>query len=109
MSVGAFISNPVNKNEIGLYIPVATESFYRKAWLSGSEELRLKYIPLFSNGIDIKKEELFLIQDELKQLRIWAKEKLDKEDCERIVKRINFIDRELPKLFLRKDTVVFIG
>lgn len=109
MSVGAFISNPINEDEISLYIPVSTESFYKKVWLSASEELKLNYIPLFSNGIDIKKEELFLIQKELKKLKMWAKKHLDKEDCKRIVNRINYIDRRLPKLFLREDTIVFIG
>ena len=109
MSVAAFISNPINCWETDLYVPLATEAFFNKVWLPGSQALYLEWIPYFSNGIDVTKADLPQIQEELAKLEIWAENSLPRNDYEQLRQRINFIARELPKLFTREDIIVFIG
>ncbi|MEM8676926.1 MAG: hypothetical protein AAGF83_24195 [Cyanobacteria bacterium P01_G01_bin.67] len=66
MSVCAFISNPQDDSESSSNIPFASEPFFKQVWLPASQELELKWIPLFSNGIDITKTDLPLVIEEIK-------------------------------------------
>ena len=77
--------------------------------MSGSQALDLKWIPYFSHGIDVTKTNLPQIQEELLKLKIWAETSLLEKDREQFSQRIDFIERELPKLLAREDVIVFIG
>ncbi len=109
MSVYAFILNPINRQEKSLSFPVATESFFYKVWMLGCKSLRLSWIPLFATGIDVTKEDLFSLQIELQLLKKWAKNNLCENKFEQIEARINLCEKQLPKMFIRKDAIVFMG
>lgn len=109
MSICAFILNPVDEIEESLNIPVASEEFFSRVWNKGCQELELNWIPIFSSGIDILKEDLTSIIIELEKLKKWSENNLLKKDMEKINNRIDNLETELPKMFKRKDAIIFIG
>lgn len=111
MSVYAFVLNPETEEEEKLRTPVSTEIFFNKYWLSGAEELGLKWIPTFSAGMDVIKEYVPEIINELRQLKKWAKEQpqLSQDEKEYMITRIELLEERLPLAFQREDAVMFIG
>lgn len=109
MSVSAFVLNPVNEIEKSLSILIATKEFFSRVWVKGCEELKLEWIPIFSTGIDILRQDLIPIKIELEKLKKWSEKNLSKQDKEKIIDRINKLEINLPRMFNRKDAIVFIG
>ena len=111
MSVFGFILNPENEFEKSIGIPVATEKFFNEYWLPAAEELGLKWIPTFSVGMDVTKEDLAEVIHELYQLKRWAKANLHlrRADQDYMITRIELLEEKLPQAFRRENAVMFIG
>ncbi|WP_163853380.1 hypothetical protein [Paenibacillus elgii] len=109
MSICAFIQQPVNEYEEKFNIPVATDSFFKECWIPPIEELKLEWVNVFSIGLDMVKEDLPFVMEELAQIKEWAKINLPNEQQIKIIERIELLEAELPNAFRREGVVVFIG
>ncbi|WP_334076647.1 hypothetical protein [Paenibacillus sanfengchensis] len=106
MSVAAMIIEPKDRD---FYVPVASEAFFCKCWIPASIELKLQYIPLFQSGVDIQKEDLPLLFQELSQLMKWSKQNLSKEDGLHLCSRVELLKTKLTEAFSEEGVIVFIG
>lgn len=106
MSVAAFIIEPQDRD---FYVPVASEAFFCKCWIPASIELKLQYIPLFQSGVDIQKDDLPRLFQELSQLMNWSKQNLSKEDDVHLCSRAELLKTKLTKAFTEEGVIVFIG
>ncbi|MFC0331196.1 hypothetical protein ACFOLF_22515 [Paenibacillus sepulcri] len=109
MSISAFIPEPENEFERFFNVPVATEAFFQECWEPAVKALGLQWVPVFSSGIDITKEDLPAVLDELERLKQWAEQELSGERRGQILVRIERLAAELPKALERDGAVVFIG
>jgi hypothetical protein len=109
MSIMAFIHRPENEFEQQFNVPVATEAFFRDFWEPAVKTLGLQWVPIFAAGIDVRKEDLPDVLEELDRLKLWAERELSGEQRDHILARIGRLADELPKAFQREDAVVFIG
>jgi hypothetical protein len=109
MSISIVINNPVTEDESKFYIPVSTETFFDECWRPGCEALNLKWIPAFSYGVDIEKENLSEVKSELTKLRDWASKYLSDEKKIHLVKRLDLLSERISQLFTRDDVSIFIG
>ncbi|EGO62382.1 hypothetical protein [Acetonema longum] len=111
MSVYAYILNAENDFEKSLSTPVAVEKFFNEFWLPAAEELGLKWIPTFSAGMDVTKEDVSEILDELSRLKKWAKkhQQMSQDDRTYMISRIELLEERLPQAFRRENAVMFIG
>ncbi|GIN87394.1 hypothetical protein J6TS2_37800 [Heyndrickxia sporothermodurans] len=109
MTIGVFILNPQNEFEKNFYIPIATESFFNECWLPAIESIGLQWSELFSIGVDIEKENVADIIEELIQIKEWARKNVHEEHQNKLFERIKILQEKLPQAFRRKDAVVFIG
>lgn len=76
MSVLAFISTPQNEYEKSFAVPVATERIFCDCWVPTINALNLKWVTLFSSGIEITEEDLNQVIPELLKVKIWAQHNL---------------------------------
>ncbi len=107
MSVSVFRMNRGNESfELRFEIPVAREEFFTKFWQTAISELKIKRI---RNGIELKKEDLQFILEELAQLRNWAEHNLQDNDLDYMLSRINLLIKELPLAFKTEDTTLWMG
>ncbi len=107
MSVSIFRMNKADDLfELGFEIPVAREEFFTEFWQTAIEELKIKRL---RNGIELKKEDLQSILDELEQLRHWAKLHLQHNDLDYMFSRIDLLIKELPSAFKTEDTILWMG
>ena len=74
MSVGVYINNLLDETNLKYYFPISSEKFFNSHWLPACELLKLRWIPCFSSGIDIYKEDLPEIKAEIDRLKVWARE-----------------------------------
>jgi hypothetical protein len=109
MSISAFVPDPVNGFERQFHIPVAAEAFFAEYWEPAAEQLGLQWVPLFSTGIDITKEDLPAVLDELARLKEWASNQPGGERIAKLASRIELLQAELPKALERDGAVVYIG
>jgi hypothetical protein len=109
MSISAFIPEPVNDFERQFNVPVAAEAFFSECWEPAAEALGLQWVPIFSTGIDVMKEDLPAVLDELARLKQWALSQAGGERMEKLVSRIELLQTELPKALQRDGVVVYIG
>lgn len=109
MSISAFIPDPVNDFERQYNVPVAAEAFFAECWEPAAEQLGLQWVPLFSTGVDVMKEDLPAVLDELARLKKWALSQADGERMEKLASRIELLQTELPKALHRDGAVVYIG
>lgn len=109
MTISAFILDPQNDYERSFFIPVATEAFFKKCWLPAIQSLGLRWTNLFHTGVDVKKEDVAYIIEELVFIKEWAAKNLNEEQKDKIVERIEGLQDKLPQAFQRKGAVVFIG
>ncbi|MEF3313715.1 hypothetical protein PV433_33020 [Paenibacillus sp. GYB004] len=109
MSISAFVPDPVNGFERQFHIPVAAEAFFAEYWEPAAEQLGLQWVPLFSTGIDITKEDLPAVLDELARLKEWALNQPGGERIAKLASRIELLQAELPKALERDGAVVYIG
>ncbi|TDG00242.1 hypothetical protein [Paenibacillus piri] len=109
MSISAFILEPVNDDERQYSVPVAAEAVFAECWEPAAEALGLQWVPLFSTGIEIAKEDLPAVLDELARLKQWALDQDGGERMEKVAGRIGLLQTELPKALQRVGAVVYIG
>ncbi|MBT2288738.1 hypothetical protein J7E73_06230 [Paenibacillus albidus] len=109
MSVLAFILEPTDEFEQEFSIPVASESFFNECWGPAIKALQLKWVEHFSWGIDVRKEDLDKVINELLQIREWSLHNLIEAKQEHILYRIDLLITKLPAAFRRENAVVFIG
>ncbi|MDF2659871.1 MAG: hypothetical protein K0Q94_2662 [Paenibacillus sp.] len=109
MSISAFIPEPVNDYERQYNVPVAAEAFFAECWEPAAEALGLRWVPLFSTGIDVMKEDLPAVLDELARLKQWALSEAGEERMAKLASRIELLESELPKALQRDGAVVYIG
>ncbi|MCW3795308.1 hypothetical protein OM416_27250 [Paenibacillus sp. LS1] len=109
MSISAVILEPQNDFEKSFFVPIATESFFKDCWEPAVEVLDLRWIDLFSTGVDIEGEDVPMIIEELLLVKEWAVKNLEDEQRDRIVERIDGLREKLPLAFQRQDAIVFIG
>lgn len=109
MSVIALILGPTNEFEQEFSIPVASESFFNECWVPAIKAMNLKWVEHFSWGLDIKKEDLDKVINELLQIREWALHNLIEAKLVHILYRIDLLITKLPTAFRRENAVVFIG
>ncbi|TNJ67739.1 hypothetical protein FE784_03010 [Paenibacillus hemerocallicola] len=109
MSISAFIPDPTNDFERQYNVPVAAEAFFAECWEPAAEALGLKWVPLFSTGIDVMREDLPAVLDELARLKQWALSQGGEERTAKLASRIELLLTELPKALQRDGVVVYIG
>ncbi|MEF3303584.1 hypothetical protein [Paenibacillus sp. GYB003] len=109
MSISAFIPEPADDFERKYSVPVAAESFFAECWEPAAEALGLRWVPLFSTGVDVMKEDLPAVLDELARLKQWALSRGGGERMEKLASRIELLETELPKALRRDGAVVYIG
>ncbi|MFC9706628.1 hypothetical protein ACFTRD_00550 [Paenibacillus sp. NPDC056933] len=109
MSISAVILEPQNHFEKSFFVAVATEAFFKECWQPAVESLELKWIDLFSTGVDLEEEDVPIIVEELLLIKEWAAKNLKDEQKDKIVKRIEGLRDKLPLAFQRQDAIVFIG
>ncbi len=110
MSICAFILEAQNEWESSFFVPIATESFFKRCWLPAIEALGLRWIAIFPTGIDVEELDLSVVMEELNLIKEWATHHLaDEEDRMKLLKRIDWIQEKLPQAFQRKEAILFIG
>ncbi|MEK3964572.1 MULTISPECIES: hypothetical protein [Paenibacillus] len=109
MAISVMILDPQNDFEKHFFLPVATESFFKECWIPAIQSLGLRWVDLFSTGVDVEEEDLPSILAELDQLKEWADQNLEEEQKTKLFERVEGIKEKLPNAFQRKDAVVFIG
>jgi hypothetical protein len=109
MSISAFIPEAANEDERRYNVPVATEAFFAECWQPAAESLGLQWVPLFSTGIEIGREDLPAVLDELARLKQWALARAQDARFEMLAGRIELLETELPKALEREGAVVYIG
>ncbi|MDF2713501.1 MAG: hypothetical protein K0R28_426 [Paenibacillus sp.] len=109
MSISAFIPEPADEFERRYNVPVAAESFFAECWEPAVQALGLRWVPLFSTGVDVMKEDLPAVLDELARLKQWALSRGGGERMEKLSSRIELLETELPKALRRDGAVVHIG
>ncbi|WNQ14066.1 hypothetical protein MJA45_13920 [Paenibacillus aurantius] len=109
MSISAIIIDPEDEFESSFMLPVATESFYSKYWLPAVEELNLQWAALFQDGTDVESEDIPAVLEEVARLKEWAHTRMDGEDREHMLRRLELLETELPKAYRRGGAVVYIG
>ncbi|UPK44899.1 MULTISPECIES: hypothetical protein [Paenibacillus] len=65
MSISAVILEPQNDFEKDFLVPVVIESFFKECRQPAVELLELKWIDLFSTGVDVEEEDVPMIIEEL--------------------------------------------
>ncbi|WP_282940477.1 hypothetical protein [Paenibacillus sp. RC67] len=109
MSVVAYILDPTDELERVFSIPVASESFFNECWVPAIKAMQLKWVEQFSWGIDIRKEDLDKVINELLQIREWSLHNLFEVKQAHILYRIDLLITKLPTAFGRENAVIFIG
>jgi len=109
VSISAFIPEPANDFERQFHVPLAAETFFAECWEPAAETLGLKWVPIFSTGIEIMKEDLPEVLEELNRLKQWALSQAGGERMEKLANRIEILQSELPKMLQRDGAVVYIG
>lgn len=106
MSIAAIIIKPEDTN---FYVPVSTEAFFQRCWLPAIKELNLKIISLFNPGLDLTKNDLFHLVEELEVIKKWAEVNLNNDDFNYLKRRIDFLIVNLIEVFNSDEAIVFIG
>lgn len=89
-------------------IPIATEDVFEKKWLPLSEQLNLKYIPLFQVGFSVDADTLPDVLNELNLLKNKITENSTKNEISNLKERVENLIIFLPN-FVKKYQTVFIG
>ncbi|WP_028610830.1 hypothetical protein [Paenibacillus harenae] len=109
MSISAIIIDPEDEFERSFMLPIATESFYKKYWEPAIEELGLQWTALFQGGTDVEREDVPSVLEEITRLKDWVRSRMDGDEQEHMLRRLDLLESELPKAFRRGAAVVYIG
>lgn len=108
MSISLLVSGKSIPETEWKNVPVATEAIFEKKWLPVSEELKLKYIPLFQVGFDVDADILPDVLRELHLLKARITENSVDNDISELSERVENLINFLPD-FVKKYQTVFIG
>lgn len=108
MSITLTVSNPENMEQQLMTIPVATEAAFKTFWQRGSSELGLTWVPLFDVGIEVAKEDVSELIEELKKLDSWAKKSYPQQEITQMQNRLERLINEIPKI-ISQGKNIFIG
>jgi hypothetical protein len=89
-----------------LYIPVAAQGVYSTEWVPMAKKLGLKWLPLFRTGSPVDVEDLFVVVEEIRQLRAALSVEPRKAA---LLERIDFILEALDEVKTEEIASVFIG
>ncbi|WP_219836948.1 hypothetical protein [Paenibacillus sp. R14(2021)] len=106
MSVAAIILEP---KDTDFYVPVATESFFQRAWVPAIKELNLELLLLLNPGLDLTKKDLSPLIQELEKIKSWAEAKLHKDELDYLKRRIDSLKVKLIEAFNNGAITIFIG
>lgn len=106
MSVAAIIIEP---KDIEFYVPVSTESFFHTFWIPAIRELKLELLAMLDPGVDLTKNDLSLLINELEIIKSWALAKLNKNELDYLERRIDFLIIKLTEAFNNGAVTIFIG
>lgn len=109
MSICVLITNAEDVRESSFNIPIATEDFFSKYLEPSFSEIDAKWLPTFSVGLEIERDDIKELFKEFDQYLEWASNNLDSKIFAQIKERINRVKEELPDVFKRKGVKVFIG
>lgn len=109
MSIDAYILKQKNETLIKLFTPVMSQKFFVKCVIPAIEAENLIWIRGLSVGIDVNKENLDSVLNELFKLKEWGKNNLSKEENEYLNERISRLNDMLDKAFQLEEVTVFIG
>ncbi|CAM3840969.1 hypothetical protein G4177_19925 [Corallococcus sp. ZKHCc1 1396] len=71
MSISILVKRLPEPDAHAELVPLATEDAFRRYWVPGCDALGLRWIPLFSTGVPLQKEDLGAVLTELRALRQW--------------------------------------
>ncbi len=108
MSISLLVSGKSIPETEWKNIPVATEAIFEKKWLPVSEELKLKYIPLFQVGFNVDADTLPDVLRELRLLKDKIAENSIGNEISDLAERVENLISFLPD-FVKKYQTVFIG
>ena len=92
------------------YAPIATESFFRKFWVPGIKELKLKWLCLFEGiGNDFTQKDIPHIKKELTLFQNWSTINYDAETALFIKERIEQLNEHLERVDWTLNQTVYIG
>lgn len=106
LSVAAIIIEPEGMN---FYVPVSTESFFQTFWTPAIKELKLELLKCLDPGIDLSKNDLSLLIEELEKIKTWAAENSNKSEIEYLKGRVDFLIVKLIEAFNNGAITIYIG
>lgn len=109
MGIDAYVYKAKDLKQGDLYTPILSNGFFKKCWMPAINSLNLEYIRFFLPGLDITKDNLAFVVDELQKIREWAKVNLSEGERSYMVESIMKLQNMLDTAFKHEDVVVFIG
>lgn len=99
-----------DKAENGLDgVPIATNAAFKEFWLPGCSALNLQWVPLFIEGLDLERESLPDILNELSRLRSWMIQNHSGKDRDFLVDRLDRLSKKLTELQRTPKIEAWIG
>jgi hypothetical protein len=89
MSVSLLMKTASNPDD--QYIPIATNDAFKEFWAPGCLALGLEWIPQFHSGLELRKEDIPQILEELSRLREWMRTRFT-------TPRVEFLDGRIERL-----------
>lgn len=109
MGIDAYVLKAKDLDRRDLYTPLITLSFFKRCWLPAIEALNLEWLRVFSMGLDLTKEYLPNVIDELHKIQKWGESNLSEGDYDYMLESITKLENMLKEAFNHEDVVVFIG
>ena len=111
MSVSLMISNPINDEENNFIVPIATEKVFQNFWMPIIENLDLKWVRCFQSGIEIEREDLDFVLQDLITMQKWINIYMNSEMGTQMIERLEILSKELIDIFngSRSNVKVYIG
>jgi hypothetical protein len=81
MSVALLIKGANRETSL---VPVATEDTYRTVWQAGAHALGLEWVKAMQFGVEVTRDDLADVLDELRMLRAWFEASSYPSLCERL-------------------------
>ena len=89
-------------------IPIATHDGFRRYWTPACEALDLRWVPIFTSGISLEREDIPSVLDELEALKRWSEQ--HPETGEMIGERLDRLITELRALAnVADDYEIYVG
>ena len=109
MSLDSYILKQKNESQEKLYTPIMSKKFFEECVIPAIEAENLIWLRGLSVGIDVNKENLEIVLNELSRLKKWGKNNLSKEEYAYLNERISRLEAMLDKAFQLEEVTVFIG